>query len=96
MCCVIPPASPRGHFGLANGVQQAGFAVIHVAHDRDYGRTRLEAFLGFFLGNFQNHFFFEGNDAHHAAECFGQSGGGRHVQRLVDAGEDAAIQQIFQ
>ena len=85
-----------GNICLANGVEQTGFAVIHVAHDGNHGRARLEAFLGLFLGNFQNHFFFERDDAYYAAKGLGQSGGGRHVERLVDAGEDAAVQQIFQ
>ena len=30
-----------GHFGFADRVEKAGFAVIHVPHHRDYRRTRL-------------------------------------------------------
>ena len=85
-----------GDIGLANGIEQTGFAVIHVAHDGNNGRARLEAFLGFFLGNFQDHFFFKRDDTDYAAERFGQSGGGGHIERLVDAGEDASVQQIFE
>ena len=81
-----------GHFRLANGVQQTCFAVVHVAHDGDHRRTGLETFLGLFFGDFQHHFFFEGNHADDAAKGLGQSGGGGNVQRLVDAGEDSAIQ----
>ena len=33
---------------------------------------------------------------HDAVERFGKSGGGRNVERLVDAGENAAIQQRLQ
>jgi hypothetical protein len=29
-----------GHIGGANRIEQRGLAVIHVAHDRDHGRTR--------------------------------------------------------
>ena len=39
-----------GDVGFANGVEQRGLAVIHVAHDRDHGRTRnfkLAGVLGF-------------------------------------------------
>ena len=59
--------------GLANGVEQTGFAVIDVAHNGDDRRTRLEAFLGLFLGDFKNHFLFERDDADYAAESFGES-----------------------
>src|SRR6202795_2674758 len=82
--------------GLANSVQQTGFSVIHVAHHGDDWLTRLEAFLGFFLGNFKNHFLFKRNDADYAAERFGEGGSGGHVKSLVDAGEDTAIEQIFE
>src|SRR6202795_2858408 len=81
---------------LANSVQQTGFSVIHVAHHGDDWLTRLEAFLGFFLGNFKNHFLFKRNDADYAAERFGEGGSGGHVKSLVDAGEDTAIEQIFE
>ena len=60
------------HVGLANGVEQTGFAVVDVAHDGNDRRTRLETFLGFFLGDFENHFFFERDDADDAAESFRQ------------------------
>ena len=45
MCWVIPPASPGGHLGLADRVEQRGLAVVHVAHDGDHGRPVHEVFL---------------------------------------------------
>ena len=43
MCCVMPPASPPDHVGLADGVEQRGLAVVDVAHDGDDRRTRHRA-----------------------------------------------------
>ena len=40
MCCVMPPASPRRHLRLADGVEQARLAVVDVAHDRHDRRAR--------------------------------------------------------
>ena len=57
---------------------------------------RLEIFLGFFLGNLEDHFFFEGDDADNAVEGLRQIGCRLYVQSLVDAGEDAPIQERFQ
>src|SRR5271168_4530978 len=85
-----------GNIGLANGVEQAGFAVVDVAHHGDDGRTRLQTFLGFFLGNLEHHLFFERDDADDAAEGLRQGGGGVHVEGLVDTGENAAVEQVFQ
>ena len=42
MCCVMPPASPRDHVGLADRVEQRRLAVVDVAHDGDDRRTRLQ------------------------------------------------------
>jgi hypothetical protein len=76
-----------------NGVEQAGLAVVHVAHDGDHRRTRLQAFLGLFLGDLEDHLLFEGDHTDDAAEGLGQRGGRGDVERLVDAGENAAIEQ---
>ena len=35
-----------GDIGLAQGVQQRGFAVIDMAHDGDDRRARLQLFVG--------------------------------------------------
>src|SRR5438876_399797 len=81
---------------FANRVQQTRFAVIDVAHYRHHRWTRLQTFLGLFLRNFQHHLFFEGNHVHHSAERLSKCRSRRHVQRLVDAREDAAVEQVIQ
>ncbi len=96
MCCVMPPASPVGNIRFANRVQQTCFAVIDVAHHRNYRRPRLQVFLGLILRNFENHFLFEGNDGDYTVECFRDLRRGRNVERLVDAREHAAIHQRLQ
>ena len=40
MCWVMPPASPAGDVGLADGVEQRRLAVVDVAHDGDDRRAR--------------------------------------------------------
>src|SRR2546423_1410296 len=80
----------------ASGLSILFIAMINVAHNRPHGRTRLQTFLGLFLGNFQHHLLFQGDDADHPAEGFGKGGGRRNVQRLVDAGEDAPVEQVLQ
>ncbi len=42
----------RGHFRFADRVEQAGFAVIDVAHHGHHRRTRLQVFRLFFPGDF--------------------------------------------
>ena len=49
MCWVMPPASPLGDVGLADGVEQRGLAVVDVAHDGDHRRARHQI-LGRVLG----------------------------------------------
>ena len=49
MCWVMPPASPAGDVGVADGVEQRGLAVVDVAHDGDDRRARLEI-LGLVVG----------------------------------------------
>ena len=58
----------RGHFGLANGVEQAGLAVIDVAHHGHHRRPRQKVFLLLFLGDVLHNLFFKGNDGDDAAE----------------------------
>ena len=85
-----------GDFGLANGIEQAGLAVVDVTHDGDDRRPRQEIFLLLFLGNFLDDFFFEGDDVHDAAEGFGEAGCRAHVQSLIDGGKNAAVEELFQ
>ena len=96
MCWVMPPASPAGDFGLANGIEQAGLAVIDVAHHRHHGRPRLQVLLLFFLGDVLHDLFFKRNHGHDAAECLGKAGGRRHIQRLIDRRENSAVEQFLQ
>ena len=73
------------HGGVADGVQQAGLAVVDVAHDGDHGRARLEVLgvvdrllleLGLFVRGVR--------DLHLAAEVGGQHLDGLVAQRLRD------------
>ena len=92
----MPPASPAGDIRFANGVQQAGLAVVDVTHHGHHRRPRLQIFLGLFLRDFQHHLLFKGDHADNAAECFRKRRCRRNIQRLVDAGEHAAVQQRLQ
>jgi len=87
-----------GNMGLANGVEQRGLAVIHVAHDGDHGRTRNFKLAG--VLRFQNFFdglvgdlFFVTDDRGGRAELGGDVLHHLGVQGLVDGNEDAAHQQ---
>ena len=86
-----------GHFGFADRVEQAGLAVVDVAHHGDDRRARLliagPRFLDLF---FLNDLFFEGDYLHDSVERFGETRRGRHVERLIDAGENAAVEQSLQ
>ncbi len=87
----------RGDFGFANGVEQAGLAVVDVAHHGDHRRARLQIaralFLDFF---FLNDLLFERDHLHDSVEGFGKVRGRGHIERLVDAGENAAVEQDLQ
>ena len=86
-----------GDFGFADGVEQAGFAVVHVAHHGNHGRARQQIAGALFLDFlFLDDLLFERDHLHDSVERFGQIRRRRHVQRLIDAGEYAAIEQSFQ
>ena len=69
MCCVMPPASPAGDVGLADGVEQRGLAVVDVAHDGDDRTARHGAAAGFgALHRFHLDGFFERDDLRVDAE----------------------------
>jgi hypothetical protein len=86
-----------GHFCFADRVKKAGFAVVHVPHHRHHRSARLliarSDFLYFF---FLNDLLFEAHYLHDTVERFGETCGGRRVQRLIDAGENAAVKKRFQ
>ena len=85
------------HVRFADGVQQAGLAVVNVTHHRDYGRARHFIARALFLYLFFLHqLLFESDNLHDAVECLGKACGRRHVERLVDACEHAAIEQSLQ
>ena len=85
------------HVGGADRVQQAGLPVVHMPHHSDYWRARYGVSGGvFLLLFFLNQLLFKADRAHYAVKRFRQRGGRGHVQRLVDAGEDAAVEQGFQ
>src|SRR5258706_296086 len=86
----------RGDFSFADGVKQAGLAVIDVAHHGHDGRSRLKILRFFFAGDFLNHVFFKRQHLNDAIKRFRESRCGRRIKRLVNTGEDAAIQQKFQ
>src|SRR5260370_3268428 len=86
----------RGNIRFADRVEQTRFAVIDVAHHRHHRRPWFQAFPGLFLRYLKYHLLFERHDAYYSAERFGKSRCRRHIQRLVDAGEDAAVEQVFQ
>src|SRR5207245_7456745 len=85
-----------GDLGLANGIEQAGLAMVDVAHDGDHRGPRLEIFLLLFFGNFLDDFFFEGDDGDDATEGFGETGCRGDIQGLIDGGKDAPVEKIFQ
>src|SRR5712691_5515039 len=91
-----PARFARGNIRFANGVQQTRLAVIDVAHYCHHRRPRLQTFLGLFLRNLEHHLLFERDHAHYSAKRFGKCRGGRHIQRLVDAGKHAAVEQVLQ
>jgi hypothetical protein len=80
-----PAGFSLGHIGVADGIEQSGFAVIHVAHDGHHRRTwhqmvdvlQIEdlGFLGFGLCLGPTYF---------VAQLFGHRLGQRLVQNLVD------------
>ena len=87
-----------GHVGEANRVEQRGFAVIDMAHDRDNGRTRSCLDCGFLSGgsggvNILRRLLFECDYIRVGAEEPGHFAGEFRIERLVDRGENAARQQ---
>ncbi len=92
--------SPRfsgGDFGFADGVEQAGLAVVHVAHHGHHGsaRQRISSppFLDLF---FLDELLFVRDHLYDSIERLGKACRRLYVERLVDAGENAAIEKRLQ
>ena len=86
-----------GHFRLAHGIEQAGLAVVHVAHHGHHRGPRLQHGRLFFLAaDVEHHFLFERAHRHHTAEHLGQRRRRLHVERLVDAGKNSLVEQRLQ
>ena len=85
MAWVMPPALARGDVGLADGVQDAGLAVVDVAHDADDRRTGHQIGLVVLLLDEQP--LLDGDVdlvLHLGAELLGDQGGGIEVDHVVD------------
>ena len=85
------------HFRFADGVEQAGLAVVDVAHHGDHRRARHYVAGALFLDFlFLHDLLFERDHLHDSVERFGEVRRRRHVERLVDARENAAVEQRLQ
>ena len=87
-----------GDAGQPDGIEQAGLAVIDVAHDGDHRRTRDRQCATLFASAFcrsslLRHLLFEGNYVCAGPEMASHFGGEFCVERLVDGGENSARQQ---
>ena len=96
MCCVMPPASRVGDIGRADGVEQRSFAVIDVAHDGDHRSARSrDPARSSASSTSQRRFFLEAERAGGCAEVAGDILGQFDVERLVDGGEDLAVDELL-
>ena len=85
----------RGDVGYADGVEQRGFAVVHVAHDGDHRGALLQVpgVFGIFHRLHGFHFVADGSGG--GAEFARHLGGQLGIEGLVDGGEDAAVHQLL-
>ena len=83
-----------GHVCIADPIEQAGFAVVDVTHDRDDRRTKLGR--AFFSSRFfvEQAFFGKGDALALEAEFVGNEGGGVDVDGLVDRDHHAHREQL--
>ena len=84
-----------GDVGLPDGVEQRRLAVIHVAHDGDHGRALDLVLLLLRRLDLLHGFFFEADGGGRGAELARQIGGELGIERLVDGGEDIAVDQLL-
>src|SRR5690606_33738333 len=85
-----------GNFGLANRIQQRGFSVVHVTHDRHHGRPLLQILrsirlLDLFEEGLVDLFLI----LHRHTELFRDQGNRVHVDFLVDGGHHSETHQLF-
>ena len=79
--------------GLAQGIEQAGLAVIDMAHDGNHRRTRPERFFRVLIGGRLNVDIAFGNTLDIVAEFLDQQFRGILVDRLVDGDHHAHVEQ---
>ncbi len=92
-----PASFSRSDFRFADGVEQAGLAVVHMAHHGDNGGAR-QLIAGALLFDllFLDYLLFECHNLYDSVERFRQTCRRRGIQRLVDAGKHAAVHQRLQ
>src|SRR5439155_13843790 len=84
-----------GHVRQAYGVEQGGLAMVYVTHNSDHGRA-LHLILLFLRGlNLVHGFYFEAHGCRRGAELPRQLGGQLGIERLVDGGEDVAVDEFL-
>ncbi len=83
------------HVGLANGVQQRGFAVVHMPHDRNHGRTLLAILIHLGLLDLVGGFLFVADLVGGGSEVARQILRHLYIQGLVDGGEDLFLHQLL-
>ncbi len=97
MCCVMPPASPPATLAARMPSSRRSLAVIDVAHDGDDGRARLLRVVGVGLDQLLQllvgDHLLEAEELHVEAEAAAQLLRHLVVERLVERGEDAALEQ---
>ena len=82
-----------GDAGFADGVEQRSFAVVDVAHDGDHRGARRPLALRFRRDLLLQGLLFERNHRGGGVEVLGDFAGELDVERLVDGGEHAAVEQ---
>jgi hypothetical protein len=82
-----------GHVGRTNGIEQAGFAVIDVAHDGDHRWTLLAILFHLGLLNVLGGLFFVANLVGGGAEIARQLFRQFHIESLIDGGQNFLFHQ---
>ena len=86
------------HTGLANGIEQAGLAVVDVPHDGNHGWPRYSSGTPFFAGTLGwcsvlGQLLFEADDVGRRAEVARHFAGQLGIERLVDSRKYATREQ---